>query len=46
MSAIVVKFSASQLIFLWLKRVLDQGQEQSESKMTVLSPLIIIILIT
>ncbi len=34
------------MFFFWLKRVLDQGPEQRESKMTVLCPLIIIILIS
>ncbi len=32
--------------FFWFKRVLDQGSEQKESKLTVLCPLIIIILIS
>jgi hypothetical protein len=33
-------------MFFWFKRVLDRGPEQRESKMTVLCPLIIIILIS
>ncbi len=32
-------------VLFWLKRVLDRGPEHRESKMTVLCPLIIIILI-
>ncbi len=32
--------------FFWLKQVLDRGPEQRESKLTVLCPLIIIILIS
>jgi hypothetical protein len=34
------------VIFFYLKRVLDRGPEHRESKMTVLCPLIIIILIS
>jgi hypothetical protein len=33
-------------VFFWLKRVLDQGPEHRESRMTVLCLLIIIILIS
>ncbi len=33
-------------VFFWFKRVLDWGPEQIESKLTVLSPLIIIVLIS
>ena len=33
-------------MLFWFKRVLDRGPEQRESKMTVLCPLIIIILIS
>jgi len=34
------------LILFWFKRVQDRGPEQRESKLTVLCPLIIIILIS
>jgi hypothetical protein len=34
------------VVFFWFKRVLDWGPEQRESKMTVLCPLIITILIS
>jgi hypothetical protein len=34
-----------QIVFFWFKWVLDKGPEQKESKLTVLCPLIIIILI-
>ncbi len=33
-------------IFFWFKQVLDQGPEQRESKLTILCPLIIAILIS
>ncbi len=39
-------YYAECFLFFLFKRVLDQGPEQRESKMTVLCPLIIIILIS
>ncbi len=40
------KTSYAFIVFFWFKRVLDWGPEQRESNLTVLSPLIIIILIS
>ncbi len=38
--------NSSKHVFFWFKRVLSRGPEQRESKLTVLCPLIIIILIS
>jgi hypothetical protein len=43
---IALNFAYEKTAFFWFKQVLDRGPEQRESKLTVLCPLIIIILIS